>query len=373
LRDWLDWVEPRIDAKIELGPPEIISRASGVGRAGLIAQFRWPAMSTRLAIGLEVPLAHTIVDRLLGDDRPLSESRLQLTPVEWGVWTYLIVRILDAHLPREDGADGPDRGTSRWPLGAWDILLDRVGPDPFDPAGLGPVATLRWPVRVGPTAGTVRVWLAESLLDLVPESEYDPARAGRPAVPPSSAQWSAVWRAEAGSVPMPRGLGRLRVGGVLPVSESGLSGTPQSPSGPIVLSCGVSDADRRFLLPAEPVADSAARLVRLTGTITAGPQVGEHYHPGNLTTMNPDPTPSAEPTATSESSPLDVPVTLTVELGKVNLTLNRLADLRPGDVVELGRHSREPVELTSGGRLVARGELILIDTELGVRVTHVFL
>ena len=66
-------------------------------------------------------------------------------------------------------------------------------------------------------------------------------------------------------------------------------------------------------------------------------------------------------------------MTLTVELGKVNLTLDRLADLKPGDVLELGRHSREPVELTSGGRLVARGELILIDTELGVRVTHVFL
>jgi flagellar motor switch protein FliN/FliY len=77
--------------------------------------------------------------------------------------------------------------------------------------------------------------------------------------------------------------------------------------------------------------------------------------------------------AAAELSPLDVPVTLTVELGRVNLSLNRLADLKPGDVIELGRHSREPVELTSNGRLVARGELILIDTELGVRVTHVFL
>jgi flagellar motor switch protein FliN len=66
-------------------------------------------------------------------------------------------------------------------------------------------------------------------------------------------------------------------------------------------------------------------------------------------------------------------VTLVVELGRVNLPLSRVADLKPGDVVELGRHSREPVELTSGGRLVARGELVLIDTELGVRVTHVFL
>jgi len=70
---------------------------------------------------------------------------------------------------------------------------------------------------------------------------------------------------------------------------------------------------------------------------------------------------------------LDVPVTLTVELGRVNLSLTRLADLKPGDIVELGRHSRAPVELTSSGRLVARGELVLIDSDLGVRVTNVFL
>ena len=68
-----------------------------------------------------------------------------------------------------------------------------------------------------------------------------------------------------------------------------------------------------------------------------------------------------------------MPVTLTVELGRINLPLGRLADLKPGDVLELGRHAREPVELTSGGRLIARGELVQIDNELGVRVTHVFL
>src|SRR6185437_14304174 len=91
-----------------------------------------------------------------------------------------------------------------------------------------------------------------------------------------------------------------------------------------------------------------------------------------------EPRTMSQPTSSPESpgpeaAPLDVPVTLAVELGRVNLTLSRLADLKPGDVVELGRHSRSPVELTSNGRLVARGELVQIDTELGVRVTNVFL
>ena len=77
--------------------------------------------------------------------------------------------------------------------------------------------------------------------------------------------------------------------------------------------------------------------------------------------------------ANPSSPPAEVPVTLTVELGRINLPLHRLADLKPGDVLELGRHAREPVELTSNGRLVARGELVQIDTELGVRILSVFL
>ncbi len=177
---------------------------------------------------------------------------------------------------------------------------------------------------------------------------------------------------------MPNGLKRLRVGGVLPLTDSRLTGTPQSPSGPIALACGPTVQGKSFEFSAEPVEGSSGRLLRLTGPLIHQHQPREPLtlgtnpimsltssshgadHPGALSTG---------PTA----SPLDVPVTLTVELGRINLTLSRLADLKAGDLLELGRHSREPVELTSNGRLVARGELVLIDTELGVRVTHVFL
>ncbi len=80
-----------------------------------------------------------------------------------------------------------------------------------------------------------------------------------------------------------------------------------------------------------------------------------------------------KPANSPQPSPADLPVTLVVEIGRVSLTLSRLADLKPGDIVELGRHSREPIELTSNGRLVARGELVQIDTELGLRITNVLI
>ena len=93
----LTWLEARMGAAIDLGTPEVIWAGSGLERPGLIAQFRRPRLNTRLAFGLEVPLAHAVVDRLLGYDRPLAESRLQLTPVEWGVWTYLVVQALEGN------------------------------------------------------------------------------------------------------------------------------------------------------------------------------------------------------------------------------------------------------------------------------------
>ncbi len=79
---WLGWIRGGLQQTPEIGRPEIDWRASGLGRPGLIAQFRWPRLNTRLALGLEVPLAHAVVDHLLGYDRPFAESRLQLTPVE---------------------------------------------------------------------------------------------------------------------------------------------------------------------------------------------------------------------------------------------------------------------------------------------------
>jgi len=373
---WLDWIRGGLNQTPEIGRPEIVWRASGLGRPGLIAQFRWPRLNTRLALGLEVPLAHAVVDHLLGYDRPFAESRLQLTPVEWGVWTYLVVRSLE-EFDRASRGD-PEHETITAPADRTSLVLDRVGPDPFNPAGLGAVVTLRSSIRVGSTTGTARLWLPEPALNFLLASEPEAGTMVPDLATSKAREYSSLWRALAGLVAMPNGLKRLRTGGVLPLTDSRLTGTPQSPSGPIVLVCGPTSLGETFQLAAEPVEGSSGRLLRLTGSLIRQRQPREPLTLGtnqvmSSTSSSPAADLSGAAAPSPAASPLDVPVTLTVELGRVNLTLNRLADLRPGDLVELGRHSREPVELTSNGRLVARGELVLIDTELGVRVTHVFL
>jgi flagellar motor switch/type III secretory pathway protein FliN len=65
---------------------------------------------------------------------------------------------------------------------------------------------------------------------------------------------------------------------------------------------------------------------------------------------------------------LDAPVVVRVEVGSVTLTAREWAELGPGDVIETGRRVAEPVSLRVAGREVARGELVSIDGELGVRI-----
>ena len=72
-------------------------------------------------------------------------------------------------------------------------------------------------------------------------------------------------------------------------------------------------------------------------------------------------------TATSDVV-LDAPLVVRVELGAVTLTAREWAALRPGDVIELGRRVSEPVVLRIAGILVAQGELVDIEGELGVRI-----
>src|SRR5208282_2167706 len=70
-------------------------------------------------------------------------------------------------------------------------------------------------------------------------------------------------------------LKRLRTGGVLPLTDSRLTGTALSPSGPIALVCGPTSLGETFQLPAEPVEGFSGRLLRLTGSLISQRQPRE--------------------------------------------------------------------------------------------------
>jgi flagellar motor switch protein FliN/FliY len=67
----------------------------------------------------------------------------------------------------------------------------------------------------------------------------------------------------------------------------------------------------------------------------------------------------------------DVPVELAVEIGRTRMTIGETLGLGPGSIVSLNRLAGEPVDLLVNGRPIARGEVVVVDEEFGLRVTEI--
>ena len=68
---------------------------------------------------------------------------------------------------------------------------------------------------------------------------------------------------------------------------------------------------------------------------------------------------------------LDVPLQITVELGQARRTIRELLELGQGSILHLTRHAGEPVDVLVNGQHIARGEVVVIDENFGIRVTEV--
>ena len=68
---------------------------------------------------------------------------------------------------------------------------------------------------------------------------------------------------------------------------------------------------------------------------------------------------------------LDIPLTVTVELGRSKMLINDLLQLGQGSVVELTKLVGEPLEVLVNNKLVARGEVVVVNEKFGVRLTDI--
>lgn len=71
------------------------------------------------------------------------------------------------------------------------------------------------------------------------------------------------------------------------------------------------------------------------------------------------------------ASLMDVPVRVTVEVGRTRVPLSELVELGPGSLVVLDREAHEPADVLVNGKVVARGEIVTMDGNYGVRITDV--
>lgn len=68
---------------------------------------------------------------------------------------------------------------------------------------------------------------------------------------------------------------------------------------------------------------------------------------------------------------MDIPVKLSVELGRTRLTIKELLELAQGSVVELDGLPGEPMDILINGYLIARGEVVVVEDRFGIRITEI--
>jgi flagellar motor switch protein FliN/FliY len=68
---------------------------------------------------------------------------------------------------------------------------------------------------------------------------------------------------------------------------------------------------------------------------------------------------------------MDIPVRLTLEVGGSDMPIRDLLQLHQGAIVELDRQAGEPLDVLVNGTLIARGEVVVIEDKLGIRLTEV--
>jgi flagellar motor switch protein FliN/FliY len=92
----------------------------------------------------------------------------------------------------------------------------------------------------------------------------------------------------------------------------------------------------------------------------------------DLEGQQPSPSENSGPkTADDLEAVFDVPVAVSAVLGRTKIEVGELMNLRPGTVLELDRRVGEAIDIYVNDRLVARGEVVLVDEKLGVTMTEI--
>ncbi len=68
---------------------------------------------------------------------------------------------------------------------------------------------------------------------------------------------------------------------------------------------------------------------------------------------------------------MDVPLEVTVELGRTSKSISEILDFAPGTIIELNRIAGEPIDILVNGKFVAKGEVVVIEESFGVRITEI--
>jgi flagellar motor switch protein FliN/FliY len=93
--------------------------------------------------------------------------------------------------------------------------------------------------------------------------------------------------------------------------------------------------------------------------------------PAELSNLKPEAPAAAASRELNLDVVLDIPVTLSMEVGRTRISIRNLLQLNQGSVIELERAVSEPLDIFVNGTLIAHGEVVVINEKFGIRLTDV--
>lgn len=347
-----------------------------IGETTFLAVLAPQPHKTRGLLEVELGLAHHAIDMLLGGAGEAVALR-PLTDIEEGVMTYVIIETLKALSPSLDPALPK-------------LRIEGVARGFQDIQGLIPhgenLAVVQLKAVFGGHAGYLRLVIPEEVLSAANPPVDSAVRRARRAADAEAhltrLRNVKTWvRAEIGNVEISAAeLSQLRERDVVLVDA--LSARPdQGQGGTAKLKVGYGRAGH---LDAEVVIEEGRFMARVTGiSIGAPPPPGAPSDPADDASAEAG-APEEEATTPGEvrgrndvedaqgagGADLmnDIPLQISVELGRVSTTAEEVVALKVGHVFDLNRVAGEPLDLSVNGKVVARGELVEIDGNLGIRI-----
>jgi flagellar motor switch protein FliM len=335
------------------------------------------ALKGRVIMEVELALAHAVVDMLLGGAGETVGLR-PLTDIEEGVMSFVILEALKALSP------GLEPNVPRLRLESVARGLDEVA------AKLGEdelVIAVHLNATVGPHSGMVRLVVPSSVVNAADEARKLPERRARlrSDLKANIRMLSTVrtWlRAEIGQAEIASSdLAYIRAKDVVLMDaltarpDKGEKGTATirvgNGSSRVEAEVFVDDGQYKARVKNIIIGEPAFQRVIPPTPNTGGPG-GEEEEA--FTNPENDVPLESEGDALDDNKPdggellADIPLQIAVELARVPVTADEVVALKVGQVIELHRSPGEPVELSVNGKVVARGELVEVEGQLGVRV-----
>ncbi|MBI5507932.1 MAG: FliM/FliN family flagellar motor switch protein [Deltaproteobacteria bacterium] len=324
----------------------------------------------KILVELDMALAGFAIDRLLGGDGEGVQILRPFTEIEEGVLSFLILKLLQ-HL------------NTGWQTGRQlSLSLDRFANRLGDVQEIVDAETnfqlIGVRVVAGRMNGYARLFLPQSLINksfstLPPQAaptaeELDYMRK----VLPSLGDLEIQGRVEAATLDLkPDDIATLEVGDIIILENHQLTKSAAGLEGVVFIRLGAGEnggIQGRLVNDGEQ-----AKIEILEFVIQEQPAEGSMATEGEGTSGD-DGAPSGEAAdnmAATNGLLRDVPAPVVVELGRIRLNAAQVTRLRTGQIIRLPRGPNDPVDLVVNGKLFARGELIEVDGELGVRLMQV--